>query len=201
MSWMLDATVSTPAGKVAAGSVGDGPPLVLAHGWPWSSYSWHRIIPALARRHRVHWYDMPGYGRSEKGAGMRTSLVHGPTHIHRAVVDAYIRGAMVGELDDADVEALVAPWITAEGRESFYEQFAQADERFTREIEGSYGDIRCPVRILWGELDPWIPLERGRELHRLVPQASFEVLPGVGHLPQLDAPELVVSRVGAPAAP
>ncbi len=124
-----------------------------------------------------------------------------PTHIHRAVADAYIRGAIVGELDDADVGALVAPWITAEGRESFYEQFAQADERFTREIEGSYGDIRCPVRILWGELDPWIPLERGRKLHRLVPQASFEVLPGVGHLPQLEAPELVVARVGAPAAP
>jgi pimeloyl-ACP methyl ester carboxylesterase len=48
--------------------------LVLAHGWPWSSYSWPRIIPALARRYRVHWYDMPGNGRSDKGAGLRTSL-------------------------------------------------------------------------------------------------------------------------------
>lgn len=118
-----------------------------------------------------------------------------PMHIHRAVVEAYIRGAIVGELDDEDVEALVAPWLTPEGRESFYEQFAQADERFTREIERSYGDIRCPVRILWGELDPWIPLERGRELHRLIPQASFEVLPGIGHLTQLEAPELVAAQV------
>ncbi len=91
----------------------------------------------------------------------------------------------------------MAPWLTPEGRESFYAQFAQADERFTREVEPLYGDIRCPVRILWGELDPWIPLERGRDLHRLVPQAVFEVLPGIGHLPQLEAPELVVDRVRA----
>ena len=74
MSWNLDTTYSTPAGKVAAGSTGDGPPLVLAHGWPWSSYTWHRVIPALAQDYRVHWYDMPGYGRSAKGAGKRTSL-------------------------------------------------------------------------------------------------------------------------------
>jgi len=268
MLWTLDTIVPTPAGEVAAGSVGDGPPLVLAHGWPWSSYCWHRVVPALAQRYRVHWYDMPGYGRSEKGAGMRTSLdVQGetfavmlehwglsrpvvvahdmggattlrahllhdcdferyvlmnvvamrpwgseffdhvgrhveaftelPMHIHRAVVDAYIRGAIVGALYEDDVEALAAPWLTPEGRESFYEQFAQADERFTLEIEPLYGEIRCPVRILWGELDPWIPLERGRALQRLVPQASFEVLPGIGHLPQLEAPELVVTRVQA----
>lgn len=266
MSWTLNETVPTPGGHVAVGIAGSGPPLVLAHGWPWSSYSWHRIIPALTSQYRVHWYDMPGYGRSDKGAGMRTSLdvqgevfaailehwhlprplvvahdlggavtlrahlLHGcdferyvlmnvvavrpwgseffdhvgrhveaftglPGHIHRAVVEAYIGGAIVGNLDDGVVEALVAPWLTDEGRVSFYEQFAQADERFTREIEGLYAKIRCPARILWGEHDPWIPLERGRALHRLMPQAGFEILPGIGHLPQLEAPELVQAQL------
>ncbi|CAH2397879.1 hypothetical protein MES4922_190463 [Mesorhizobium ventifaucium] len=74
MSWKLDETVETSAGAVAAGRFGRGPALVLAHGWPWSSFSWHRIIPDLARRYRVHWYDMPGYGRSAKAAEQRTSL-------------------------------------------------------------------------------------------------------------------------------
>ncbi|WP_287194607.1 alpha/beta hydrolase [Mesorhizobium sp.] len=74
MSWKLDETVQTSAGAVAAGRLGSGPALVLAHGWPWSSFSWHRIIPNLARRYRVHWYDMPGYGRSAKDAEQRTSL-------------------------------------------------------------------------------------------------------------------------------
>ena len=267
MSWNLDETVATSAGVVAAGRAGSGPALVLAHGWPWSSFSWHRLIPALARHYHVHWYDMPGYGRSEKRAAQRTGLdvqgqvfaemlahwrlenpavvahdfggattlrahlLHGcdfdryvlmnvvamrpwgsaffdhvgrhveaflglPPHIHRAVVEAYMKGALVTELAPGDFERLVEPWLSEEGRQSFYRQFAEADERYTAEVEPLFGEIRCPVAIIWGEDDPWIPLERGRALHRLVPQASFETLAGVGHLPQLEAPDRVLERLG-----
>jgi pimeloyl-ACP methyl ester carboxylesterase len=72
--WTLDETYETSAGTVAAGWTGEGPDLVLAHGWPWSSFSWHRVIPDLAADFRVHWYDMPGYGQSAKNADRRTSL-------------------------------------------------------------------------------------------------------------------------------
>jgi len=74
MGWMLDENVKTTAGKLAAGSVGDGPAVILAHGWPWSSYSWHRVIPGLAKKFHVYWYDMPGYGQSDKLADQKTSL-------------------------------------------------------------------------------------------------------------------------------
>ena len=66
--WHLHERIETEAGGVAAGRCGDGPDLVLAHGWPWSSHSWHRVIPELAKRYRVFWYDMPGYGQSETTA-------------------------------------------------------------------------------------------------------------------------------------
>src|SRR5262245_61404455 len=104
MSWILNETVPSPAGHVAAGTAGNGPPLVLAHGWPWSSYSWHRIIPALTPQYQVHWYDMPGYGKSAKGAGMRTSLdVQGEVfaamlehwHLPRPMVVAHDMGGAV----------------------------------------------------------------------------------------------------------
>ena len=75
MSWKLDETVETSAGAVAAGRAGRGLALVLAHGWPWSSFSWHRIIPDLAQRYHVHWSDMPGYGRSYKGGDQRTEAL------------------------------------------------------------------------------------------------------------------------------
>ncbi|HTV67473.1 MAG TPA: alpha/beta hydrolase [Rhizobiaceae bacterium] len=272
MAWNLDQRVETSAGAVAAGQAGDGPPLVLAHGWPWSSFSWHRIIPRLARRYRVHWYDMPGYGRSTMRAGQRTGLdvqgavfvemlahwrldrppdlplviahdmggattlrahlLHGaeferyvlmnvvamrpwgsdffthvgrhveaflglPPHIHRALVEAYIKGALVNAIDQGDFEQLAAPWLSEEGRTSFYQQFAQADEKFTAEIEPLFGKIRCPVKIIWGEDDPWIPLARGKALHALIPDAEWETLLGVGHLPQLEAAEVVMERVEA----
>ncbi|MEM9583557.1 MAG: alpha/beta fold hydrolase [Pseudomonadota bacterium] len=73
-SWHLDETHLTSAGSVAAGRTGAGPDLVLAHGWPWSSYSWHRVIPELAKSFTVYWYDMPGYGKSSKSKNQRTSL-------------------------------------------------------------------------------------------------------------------------------
>lgn len=46
---------------------GEGPPLVLVHGTPFSSHVWHRVLPWLARHHRVYTFDLLGYGRSQKG--------------------------------------------------------------------------------------------------------------------------------------
>ncbi|MFP5072584.1 alpha/beta fold hydrolase [Pseudonocardia nantongensis] len=40
---------------------GSGPPVVLCHGTPWSSWLWAPIAAALERTHRVHLWDMPGY--------------------------------------------------------------------------------------------------------------------------------------------
>ncbi|KQO36638.1 alpha/beta fold hydrolase [Aeromicrobium sp. Leaf245] len=51
---------------VAWDRFGDGPPLVLLHGTPWSSALWRPIANALARDFTVHLWDMPGFGYSSK---------------------------------------------------------------------------------------------------------------------------------------
>jgi pimeloyl-ACP methyl ester carboxylesterase len=45
------------------------------------------------------------------------------------------------------------------------------------------GAIRQAALILWGEHDRVIPLKRGRELARLIPNARLVVVPSAGHLP------------------
>jgi pimeloyl-ACP methyl ester carboxylesterase len=45
---------------------GRGPALLLLHGWPFTWYTWHRLIPALARSYTVIAPDMRGIGESEK---------------------------------------------------------------------------------------------------------------------------------------
>ncbi len=45
---------------------GEGPPVLLVHGWPTSSYLWRNIIPSLAESRRVIAIDLPGFGRSDK---------------------------------------------------------------------------------------------------------------------------------------
>lgn len=53
---------------VAWDAFGEGPPLVLLHGTPWSSALWRPVAEALARRFTVYLWDMPGYGASSKDA-------------------------------------------------------------------------------------------------------------------------------------
>jgi len=49
--------------------VGQGPPLLLIHGYGSSHDSFLLIIPELARTRRVLAVDLPGFGRSDKYAG------------------------------------------------------------------------------------------------------------------------------------
>ncbi len=51
-------------GRIFARSAGDGPPLLLLHGFPQTHACWHRVAPALAKTHRVILMDMRGYGWS-----------------------------------------------------------------------------------------------------------------------------------------
>ncbi|GGX82414.1 alpha/beta fold hydrolase [Streptomyces fructofermentans] len=45
---------------------GEGPPLLLVHGWPENWYAWRLIMPALARHHTVIAVDQRGIGLTEK---------------------------------------------------------------------------------------------------------------------------------------
>jgi pimeloyl-ACP methyl ester carboxylesterase len=48
---------------------GDGPPLLLVHGWPETWYAWRLLMPALARDFQVIAVDQRGRGLSDKPAG------------------------------------------------------------------------------------------------------------------------------------
>ncbi|MGW1989158.1 alpha/beta fold hydrolase [Embleya sp. NPDC001921] len=48
---------------------GSGTPLLLLGGWPQTWWQWNKVMPALARRHRVIAVDLRGMGGSAKPAG------------------------------------------------------------------------------------------------------------------------------------
>lgn len=58
--------VRTSEVKIHAVIGGDGPPLVLLHGFPQTWWEWHRLMPQLAARHTVVAIDMRGAGHSDK---------------------------------------------------------------------------------------------------------------------------------------
>lgn len=110
---MTDVAVTEmPTGgpRLSVTHAGDGPAVVLLHGFPEVAYSWRHQIPALAEAgYRVLAPDQRGYGWSDAPDG----------------VDAYgiteLVGDVIGLLDHAEIEqavivghdwgALVAPWV------------------------------------------------------------------------------------------
>lgn len=264
--WTLKRDFRFSEGLVRYDIVGDGPPIVLVHGTPWSSFTWHKLAPVLAQQYRVHYYDFIGYGQSEKrdrqdvslgiqnqllaelldhwkletppiighdfgGATvLRTHLLGQrdfekivlinvvalapwgspffahirqheaafsgvPAYIHRAIVETYIRGALYNQLESGEMETLVQPWLGDAGQPAFYRQIAQASQKYTDEVESKYTEIRCPVSILWGDKDEWIPITTGKRLHEAIPQSEFHSVPNAGHLSQLEAPDIIESHV------
>lgn len=250
--------------SIAWGCIGDGDPVVLIHGFPWSSQAWRRIAPWLAARHRVYYFDMIGCGQSEQAAGqdvspavqnvllaalfdhwslerprvvghdfgglaaLRGYFVDGlrygsltlvdavavlpsgspffahvrdheaafaglPAYAHEALFRAYIQNAARRPLAEDAFDIYARPWRGEVGQPAFYRQIAQMDLVYTDEVQDQYGAIRCPVKLLWGTEDAWIPLDRGRELAAMIPGCELTEIPGSGHLMQEDAPEAITA--------
>jgi len=49
---------------------GDGPPVLLLHGYPQTHAMWHKVAPSLARDYTVVCADLRGYGDSSKPKGV-----------------------------------------------------------------------------------------------------------------------------------
>jgi haloacetate dehalogenase len=56
--------VSVADGSLAVRRAGQGPAVLLLHGYPETSLAWRRVAPALAREYTVVAIDLPGYGDS-----------------------------------------------------------------------------------------------------------------------------------------
>jgi pimeloyl-ACP methyl ester carboxylesterase len=52
-------------------------------------------------------------------------------------------------------------------------------------------DLTVPVQILWGEQDPWEPIALGRAYEQYPVVKEFIPIPGAGHCPQDEVPDLI----------
>ncbi|MFI7345556.1 alpha/beta fold hydrolase [Streptomyces sp. NPDC049936] len=120
-----------------------------------------------------------------------------PPALHGALVREYVGSTGGPGLHPAVLDQLVRPWLGESGQPAFYRQIAQADQRYTDEIQDRYTRIGVPTLICWGEDDAWIPVAKGRELAAAVPGARWEPIAQAGHLVQEDAPaELTAALLG-----
>jgi pimeloyl-ACP methyl ester carboxylesterase len=155
---------------------------LLLHG---ASYASMALVDVVALRP----WGSPFFRLVHEHADVFTEL---PPAIHRGVVEAYVGGASHRGLTDEQLETLVGPWADEEGQRAFYAQIAQADERFTDEVEPLLGGIDVPVRVVWGTEDTWIPVDRATRLAAAIPGATLSLVENAGHLIQYDATDDLV---------
>lgn len=55
--------------------------------------------------------------------------------------------------------------------------------------------LRVPTLVIHGECDRVIDVSTGRELARRIPKARLHVMPGVGHIPQVEVPRETAAAV------
>jgi 2-hydroxymuconate-semialdehyde hydrolase len=255
--------VSVSGGRLACVDEGDGPAVLLLHGFPTSSHLWRDLVPILAPRFRAVAVDLLGYGDSDKPQDPTALTVTAQAGYARELIEAL-------ELDDVaavghDVGGGVAQLLALEGAArtlvlvdsiSFDSWPIEAvrmlqdssdagiDEEFARMVAGTALELgmRHPDRlgeedrveylrpwvedppaliraargidgvglegtearlaafggralVVWGEDDPYQPIEGAERLGDALAGATVAILPGCSHLVTEDAPETVLPLI------
>jgi pimeloyl-ACP methyl ester carboxylesterase len=243
--------------RIAYYEKGDGPPLVLAHGFSGSApFEWGRVIDPLAERFRVVAPQLAGFLPSEQAdiaystdaqlahlsgfieaLGLSGCTLAGESyggwlvaaygaraaeagsrlaHIGRLAIlcgavgirippptgeapqprqppDTPLWRAILQRLPQLNPHEVANNWV----RERI---LAASDLGKGWPDEPALAKIATPTLVLWGEDDDLVPVKFGRAAAAAIPGAQLVVLPGVGHIPSIEAPRDFVRILGGFAA-
>lgn len=113
-------------------------------------------------------------------------LLARPAVVRQVLAQAYPSGANV---DQELVDLLVAPSRDPGAPESFRGFVNLFNDRLAPDL---LEELDLPVRMLWGEADPWEPVAEARRWADTYPCVQeLRVLPGLGHCPHDEAPQVV----------
>jgi pimeloyl-ACP methyl ester carboxylesterase len=96
-----------PSAKIAYLDVGQGPPLILLHGCPFSGYEYKDIIPRLSKTHRVIVPDLIGLGDTPVKLDQDYRLPHDVTMVIELMDQLGIKSASFVAHDHGGATALL----------------------------------------------------------------------------------------------
>ena len=176
----FDVEVSHGGGSVRLHGVrgGEGPPVLLLHGYPQTHVTWHRVAPALAERHAVVAPDLRGYGASGKPASApdhatyskramaadALALMRGLGH-ERFAVCGHDRGGRVGHRLALDAPEAVERLMVLDIAPT-REMYANTTDAFARAYWHWFFLIRpapFPEDAIGADSDRWFRAHFGRK--------------------------------------
>src|SRR5215207_380527 len=201
--------------EIAYERAGDGPPLVFVHGAASDARLWRPQVAAFADEFTVVAWDEPGAGRSSdvpaqfglaEYAGWKGSLP--PEEVRARVTGAY--RALAVPAEEFDPARALSGWFAGDPRAEFLPLLEEMAAGVRPEslraalLVMSGADqrdllprISVPTLLIWGELDARSPLSVARQFEHAVPDAKLVVIPGAGHVSNLEQPELFNDAVRA----
>ena len=240
--------------RIAYERVGEGPPLVLLHGFLSDSRTWRWQLDELSDEFAVVAWDAPGWGRSSDppetfrlpeyadclaafvdalglgrahvlglsfGGGLALELYrrHPTVPMTLVLASAYAgwAGSFPAEvveqrlqrvLREADLppDQFVPGWIPEFFTESASAELidevvaimseshpagwrAMAHALAEADLRDVLPRIDVPTLLLYGDADQRAPLQVAEDIHAKIPKSRLVVMPGVGHLSNVEAAE------------
>ncbi len=240
--------------SIAYERAGDGPPLVLLHGFTQDSRVWRPQLEGLSDQLTVIAWDAPGAGRSSDPpagfgigdwadclAGLLSAAEVPQAHIlglswggllaqelYRCHPDR-VRSLVLADTYAGWKGSLPAPVPEERLAACLRDASLPRDEFVPRYLPGMFGesappavreelagimadfhplgfrlmatalahadtrdllpDIRVPTLLVWGDADARSPMAVAHQMHDAIPGARLAVIPGAGHVSNLEAPD------------
>jgi 3-oxoadipate enol-lactonase len=247
---LTDQLIHVAGARLRVRTAGEGPAVLLVHGWALDLDMWTPQFAALADRYRLIAFDRRGFGLSTGKPGIEDDLadieellatlgvgrvavvgmsqgarvalrwaIENPARTTSLVLDGPPRDLLASGRQQGEIRlAAYRELVRNQGIEAFRKEWLdhplmqlhthEARTRaLVREMVARYpghdlladdspqlahvGDLRgldVPVLIVNGEYDSDTRIGAGAELARALPHARLAVIPGAGHLSNLDNP-------------
>ncbi len=153
---------------------------------------------SIKRRDSMSWFAK---ARQKIGSGiLRDPLVQrlifenlrNPSTIRRTLKQVYIDSTNV---DEDLVEAIRRPSLDP-GAFGVFRSVFDGRTPQGRPLDELFAELKAPLLLLWGKLDPWMNSEGKRaSFRRYAPTATTEVVLEAGHCPHDEIPEQVNSHL------
>jgi len=123
-------------------------------------------------------------------------------HLPPSWILSVVRADLLRGYEDADrgehaIDLYLRPFAGPGGRDALVTHLLALDCTETAALGPRLKDVVCPVSVLWGDHDPFLPIALGRRLAGAIPGASFESVAGGSHFLPEESPSEVAAAIAA----